>query len=326
MIKNFSYLRPSTLDEALAQLTTPAAAAYAGGTDLLGCLRDGVYEVQTVVSLTRVPELRGISTVGGDLRIGALTTLAEVARHPAVKERYAALAQAAASVGTPQLRNQGTLGGNLCQRPRCWYFRGDFLCARKGGDRCYAIGGENQYHCILGGGACFMVHPSDTATALVALGARVTIAGPRRPRAVPLESFFVLPDQNLTRENVLEAGEVVTEVVIPAPPAGLVSAYRKVRSRGSWDFALAAAAVALSFSQGRVSTARVVLGGAAPVPWRAQGAEKVLAGGRLNAQTITRAAAAAVEGAVPLERNGYKVPMLRGAVQEVLEGLARSAA
>jgi xanthine dehydrogenase YagS FAD-binding subunit len=326
MIKSFSYLRPSTLDEALAQLKAPGAAAYAGGTDLLGCLRDRVYDVQTVVSLTRVPELRGISAAGGDLRIGALTTLAEVARHPAVNQRYAALAQAAASVGSPQLRNQGTLGGNLCQRPRCWYFRGDFHCARKGGDRCYAIAGENQYHCVLGGSACFIVHPSDTATALAALGARVTIAGPRRPRTVPLESFFVLPEKNLTKENVLETGEVITEVVVPAPPAGFVSAYRKVRSRGSWDFALVAVAVALSFTQGKVSTARLVLGGAAPVPWRAQSAERVLLGSQLDAPVIARAAAAAVEGAVPLEQNGYKVPMLRGVVQEVLEGLAHPAA
>jgi xanthine dehydrogenase YagS FAD-binding subunit len=322
MIKSFSYLRPSTLDEALACLGAPGAAPHAGGTDLLGCLRDGVYDVETVVSLTRVPELRGIVSAGADLRIGALTTLAEVARHPVVKERYAALAQAAASVGTPQLRNQGTLGGNLCQRPRCWYFRGDFPCARKGGDRCYAIGGENAYHCILGGSACFMVHPSDTATALVALGARVTVAGPRRPRTVPLEAFFVLPERSLTKENVLEAGELVTEVVIPAPPAGSVSAYRKVRSRGSWDFALAGVGVALSFTQGRVSAARLVLGAAAPVPWRAQGAERALVGGRLDARTISRAAAAAVEGAVPLEQNGYKIPMFRGLVQEVLEDLA----
>jgi xanthine dehydrogenase YagS FAD-binding subunit len=171
-----------------------------------------------------------------------------------------------------------------------------------------------------------MVHPSDTATALVALGARVTIAGPRRSRAVPLESFFVLPDQNLTRENVLQPGEVITEVVIPAPAAGLVSAYRKVRARGSWDFALAAAAVALTFTEGSMSAARVVLGGAAPVPWRAQGAERVLVGSQLGASAITRAAAAAVEGAAPLEQNSYKVPMLQGVVQEALEGLARTAA
>ena len=322
MIKNFRYVRPTTLDEALARLGTPGAAAHAGGTDLLGCLRDGVSDVETVVSLTRIPALRGVRGGGADLRVGALTTLAEVARHPVVRERYAALAQAAAAVGSPQLRNQGTLGGNLCQRPRCWYFRGDFACLRKGGDRCYAIGGEDRYHCVFGGSPCFMVHPSDVATALVALGARVTIAGPRSPRTIPLESFFVLPRQNLTKENILEPGELVTEVVIPAPAAGSVSAYRKVRARASWDFALASVAVALSLTQGKVSAARVVLGAAAPVPWRAEGAERALVGTRLDGATIARAAAAAVEGAAPLEQNRYKVPMLRGLTQEVLEGLA----
>jgi xanthine dehydrogenase YagS FAD-binding subunit len=326
MIKNFVYLRPANLDEALARLGAPGAMAHAGGTDLLGCLRDGVHDVETVVSLTGIPALRGIRSTGSDLRIGALTTLADVARHPLVRERYTALAQAAAAVGSPQLRNQGTLGGNLCQRPRCWYFRGDFACLRKGGDRCYAIGGEDRYHCIFGGSPCFIVHPSDTATALVALGARVTIAGPRLPRSVPLESFFVLPQQQITQENILEPGELVTEVLIPAPPVGAISAYRKVRARASWDFALASVAVALSRSQGRVGTARVVLGGAAPIPWRAPGAEKVLVGSRLDAATITRAAAAAVEGAMPLEQNGYKVPMLRGLMQEVVEGLAHTAA
>ena len=325
MIKQFRYVRPPTLDEALARLGAPGAAAHAGGTDLLGCLRDGVSDVETVVSLTQIPALRGIRGTGSDLRIGPLTTLADVARHPLVREKYAALAQAAAAVGSPQLRNQGTLGGNLCQRPRCWYFRGDFACFRKGGDRCYAIGGEDQYHCVFGGSPCFMVHPSDTATALVALGARVTVAGPRSPRTIPLQSFFVLPQQNLTRENILEPGELVTDVVIPAPTAGSVSAYRKVRARGSWDFALAAVAVALSLTQGRVSAARVVLGAAAPVPWRAERAEEVLTGNRLDARTIARAAAAAVEGATPMAQNGYKVPMLRGLTQEVLEGVARTA-
>jgi xanthine dehydrogenase YagS FAD-binding subunit len=322
MITNFRYVRPTTLDEALAQLGAPGAAAHAGGTDLLGCLRDGVYDVETVVSLTHIPELRGIRTTGADLRIGALTPLTEVARHPLVLERHAALAQAAVAVGSPQLRNQGTLGGNLCQRPRCWYFRGDFACLRKGGDRCYAIGGEDRYHCVFGGGPCFMVHPSDTAAALVALGARVTVAGPRLPRTVPLESFFVSPEQNLTKENILEPGELVTEVVIPAPAAGSVSGYRKVRARASWDFALAAVAVALSLTQGKVSAARLVLGAAAPVPWRAERAERALVGNRLDTRTITRAAAAAVEGATPLEQNGYKVAMLRGLTQEVLQGLA----
>jgi len=165
-----------------------------------------------------VTELRGVSTAAdGALRIGALTTVAEVAVHPIVTQKYVALANAAASVATPQIRNQGTIGGNLCQRPRCWYFRGDFDCARKGGDTCYAMGGENQQHAIFGAGGCLAVHPSDTATALVALGARVTVAGPRRPRTVPLESFFLLPERNLTKENALETGELAENVLHTHP-------------------------------------------------------------------------------------------------------------
>ena len=321
MLPNFSYVRPGTLAEAIRHLGTPGAQVHAGGTDLLGCLRDGVVAAEKVVSLAGVSDLRGIADVGGELRIGALSTLAEVAGHPLVKERCAALAQAAAAVGSPQLRNQGTIGGNLCQRPRCWYFRGDFPCTRKGGDLCYAMQGENQYHCILGGSACVMVHPSDTATALVALDARVNVVGPRGRRAIPLESFFVLPDEDVTKENVLDAGEILTEVVVPAGPAGFVSAYRKVRTRGSWDFALAGLAAALSFQEGRVDTARVVLGAAAPIPWRATEAEKILAGSRLDQKSIGLAAAAAIRDAAPLEQNGYKVPMFRGLVQEVLEGM-----
>jgi xanthine dehydrogenase YagS FAD-binding subunit len=325
MLPNFSYVRPNTLAEAITHLGTPGSKAHAGGTDLLGCLRDRIDEVQTVVSLTNVAELREIGTAGDNLRIGALTTVAEVARHPLVNERYTALAKAAASVASPQLRNQGTIGGNLCQRPRCWYFRGDFLCLRKGGDTCYALGGQDQYHCLFGGAACLFVHPSDTATALVALGARVTVAGPRGVRTVPLESFFVLPEQDVTKENVLEAGEILTEVIVPAPPVGSVSTYRKVRERGTWDFAVAGLAVVLSFKEGRVETARVVLGAAAPIPWRVPHVEKLLVGKRLDQNTIESAATAAVEGAMPLGHNGYKVAMFRGLVQEVLEGLAPEA-
>jgi xanthine dehydrogenase YagS FAD-binding subunit len=321
MVPNFSYVRPDTLAEAIRHLGAPGAKVHGGGTDLLGCLRDRIQEVRTVVSLTRLAELRGIAEAGGELRIGALTTIAEVARHPLVNERCAALAQAAASVGSPQLRNQGTIGGNLCQRPRCWYFRGDFRCARKGGDTCYAMGGENQYHGIFGGSACLIVHPSDTATALVALGARVSMTGPRGTRTVPLESFFVLPEQDVTKENVLEPNEILTEVLVPAAPADFVSAYRKVRARGAWDFALAGLAVALSFKQGRVDTARVVLGAAAPIPWRAKDAEKLLVGSRLDPRTIGLVAAAAIKNAAPLEQNGYKLAMFRGLVPEVLEGL-----
>jgi xanthine dehydrogenase YagS FAD-binding subunit len=322
MLPNFSYVRPNTLAEAVKQLAAPGAKLHAGGTDLVGCLRDRVFEAQKVVSLSRLNDLRGIGEEGGGLRIGALTTIAEVARHPVVNQKYAALAKAAAAVASPQLRNQGTIGGNLCQRPRCWYFRGDFHCARKGGDTCYAMQGENQYHAIFGASTCLAVHPSDTATALVALGARVNVTGPRGSRTVPLESFFVLPEQDMTKENVLEPGEILTEVLVPAPPADFVSTYRKVRARGSWDFALASLAVALSFKQGKVETARMALGAAALTPWRAKDAEKLLVGSKVDPKTIGLAAAAAVKGAAPLEHNGYKVAMFRGLVEEVLEGLA----
>ena len=325
MLPNFSYIRPTSLAEAVDQLAKPGARAHAGGTDLVGCLRDRVFDARLVVSLARVPDLRGISKAAdGALRIGALTTVAEVAAHPLVKSQFAALASAAGLVASPQIRNQGTIGGNLCQRPRCWYFRGDFDCARKGGQTCYAMGGENQQHAIFGASTCLAVHPSDTATALVALGAQVSIAGRKGSRSVPLESFFLLPDEDMTKENVLQPGEVLTEVVVPAPRAGFVSAYRKVRTRGAFDFALAALAVGLSFRQGRVESPRIVLGAAALKPWRATDAEKALAGAKLDAKTIAQAANAAVTGATPLEENGYKIPMFRGLVQEVLEQLKPS--
>jgi xanthine dehydrogenase YagS FAD-binding subunit len=278
---------------------------------------------ESVVSLNRVAELRGIAaTPEGGLRIGALTTIADVASHPAVKEKYAALAQAAAVIASPQLRNQGTLGGNLCQRPRCWYFRGEYDCVRKGGDLCYALAGQNQYHAIFGGSSCYIVHPSDTAPALVALGASGRIAGPKGTRTIPLEQFFVLPAKDATRETVLEAGELLTEVMLPPPGPGLTSSYRKVRARGSWDFAMAGMALAVVMKEGRVQESRVVLSGVAPVPWRAPGVEKALLGQRLDGKTIARAAEAAVAGAEPLEYNEYKIPLVRGLVEEALTAQA----
>lgn len=322
MIPPFAYTRATSVREAVAALATPGARVSAGGTDLLGCARDGVFALPGVVSIGRIEALHGISEAAGGLRIGATTTIADIARHPLVTERYQALAEAAASVASPQLRNQGTLGGNLCQRPRCWFFRGGYDCARKGGDACYAMQGDNRYHCLFGGSACLIVHPSDTATALVALGASVAIAGPRGERVVPIEEFFVLPEVDVTRENVLATGELVTEVRLPAPSAGARSTYRKVRRRGAWDFALAAFAASVRTEAGKVREARLVLGAAAPVPWRAREAEKAVLGQKLDAKVVQNAAAAAVRGASPLEDNGYKVPMFRGLVEEVLSGLA----
>lgn len=323
MVTKFSYQRTTTIAAAAAAAARPNARILAGGTDLMGCLRDNVFEASRLVSLNGIKELKGIQPrTGGGLRIGALTTLTEIAENKQILQSYPVLAQAAAAVGSPQLRNQGTLGGNLCQRPRCWYFRGDFKCLRKGGETCFAEGGESQMHAILGGYKCFVVHPSDTAPALMALEAKVSITGPRGTRQIPLASFFVSPKVSLVKENVLEAGEVVTEVLLDAPQAGTRSRYRKVRERGSFDFALAGAAIVVVMAEGRVKTARVVLSGVAPVPWRSAEAEQALVGKALDAATASAAGAAAVRGAALLVENGYKVPLVRGILEETLAALA----
>lgn len=323
MLQRFSYRRVASVEEAVDASVRPGARILAGGTDLLGCLRDEVFTASTVVSISGLRELKGISArAGGGLRIGALTTLTEVGEDRQVLRAYPALAQAAASVASPQLRNQGTIGGNICQRPRCWYYRGDFHCLRKGGDSCYAVSGENEFHCIFGGAPCFIVHPSDTAPALVALDAKITIVGAKGTRTVPLSSFFVLPEKSLLKENVLEPGEVVTEILVDPPTAGTRSMYRKVRERGAFDFAMAGAAIALTLSSGKVGTASVVLSGVAPIPWRSAEAEKALVGRPLDAEAAAAAAAAAVKDASPLEKNAYKVPMIRGVLEETLAALA----
>ncbi len=323
MLHKFSYKRAATLQEAVTASARPDAHILAGGTDLLGCLRDEVFTASTVVSLNGLKEIKGISArPGGGLRIGALTTLTEIAENKKLLADYPVLAQAAASAASPQLRNQGTLGGNLCQRPRCWYFRGNFPCFRRGGDLCSAMDGENEYHAIFGGDPCFMVHPSDTAPALVALDAKVTIAGPKGPRTIPLASFYVLPKDDFLKETVLAPGEVVTEILLGPAPAGSKSVYRKVRERGAFDFAVTGAAIVVTLAARKVSGARIVLSGVAPAPWRSEAAEKAILGKPLDAAAITVAAEAAVKGASPLARNGYKIALVKGVIEEILTAMA----
>jgi xanthine dehydrogenase YagS FAD-binding subunit len=320
MTEQFTYTRPGSLQDAVSHLQSDNARIHAGGTDLLGCLRDEVFPAAKIVSISGIAELRGIrETSDGGLGIGALTTIAEVAAHPLIRERYAALAQGAASVGSPQLRNQGTLGGNLCQKPRCWYYRGEFHCLRKGGASCYAVSGENQYHCILGGQDCFIVYPSDTAPALLAFGALLRVAGPGGSRTISLEDFFVPPAEDVTRETVLAAGEIVTEIVLPPASATVRSSYRKVRARQAWDFALAGVALMFELDGGRVRKSRVVLSGVAPVPWRAREVEEIISGSALEGEVIRAAAVAAVAKASPLSKNGYKVALVQGMLAEELE-------
>ena len=231
-----------------------------------------------------------------------------------------ALAQAAEVIGSPQIRHAGTIGGNLCQRPRCWYYRNEHIvCLKKGGDRCYAAGGENKYNAILGGGPSYIVHPSDTATALVALGASVTIAGPNGMRNVPLEQFFILPTQNVTRENILKPDEIVTAILVPTSPLAARSVYLKFREKMSMDWAMAACAVSLTTSNGVVTDSRIVLGGVAPIPWRVPKAEAALKGQAVNADTLRAVAEAALDGAVPLAQNGYKVPLTKTLVRRAIQ-------
>jgi xanthine dehydrogenase YagS FAD-binding subunit len=319
MIPSFSYIRARSVDEAVRYLSLDGTKVHAGGTDLLGCLRERIFDVTTVVSIAGLKELKGIwETPAGGVRIGSLTTIAEVARSPVIKSKYRALSMAASEVASPQLRHQGTIGGNLCQKPRCWYYRGDFHCLRKGGDQCFAVEGENAYHCIFGGENCFIVHPSDTAPALAALQASVTIAGPNGQRTVPVENFHMPPSEDYTRETVLEPAEIVTEIFLPQPSEGLRSSYRKVRARRAWDFALAGVALAIVFSRDQAVDCRMVLSGAAPVPWRSAEAEKVIIGTRLDRDRAAKGAAAAVKNADPMEQNEYKIPLFRGLIEQQL--------
>jgi xanthine dehydrogenase YagS FAD-binding subunit len=322
MLPAFKYARPASLRDCVDQLGESGSVVSAGGTDLLGCLRDGVFSAERLISLTGVKELQGIRAIGTELRIGALTTLTEVAESKQVVEQYKALSQAAASVGSPQIRNQGTIGGNICQRPRCWYFRGDFPCVRKGGNDCFAVGGENVNHAIFGATGCCMVHPSDTASALIALDAHVSVVGPSGARSIPAGEFFVPPATDVTRETVLKKGDVVTEIVLPVPPQGLRSSYRKVRARGSWDFAVSGVAIALTLNKKKVESARIVLSGVAPIPWRCVEAEKLLVGHELTPKLVAQAAEAATHGAQPLSQNAYKVGLVPGVVEESLLALA----
>ena len=323
MIPSFSYLRARSIDEAARFLSQDGSRLHAGGTDLLGCLRDRVFEASTVVSIAGIEALRGIHEVpDGGLRIGALTTISEIARSPIVSAKYRALSMAAGEVASPQLRNQGTIGGNICQKPRCWYYRGDFHCLRKGGEECFAIEGENSYHCIFGGDNCYIVHPSDTAPALAALAARVTIVGPKGMRTVALEDFHVSPSTDYTVETVLEPGEIVAEIVLPPPAQGLRSAYRKVRARRSWDFALAGMATAIVFDGERVTDCRVFLSGAAPVPWHASEAAAVLKGRKLDGKVAADAAEAVLTDAEPMAHNGYKIPLFRAVIEQELMAMA----
>ena len=321
---NFSYSRPATLRDARTQLAQEhgQVALLAGGTDLLGEMKDHMLAPERLVHIKYLRELQGIRPLNTGLRIGAGTLLVELVDSPAVQQQTPLVAMAAEHVGTPQLRNMATLGGNLCQRPRCWYFRNNYPCLKRGGDRCYAAAGENEFHAILLGGPSFIVHPSDIAPALVALGATARITGATGARTVAMENFFVTPRENVRRENILLPDEILTDIEVPNAPAGSKAIYVKEMVREIWDFALCSVAAMVTLRDGVVENARIVLGGVAPIPYRATSAEAALRGQTLNEAAAAAAGEAAVEGARPLAKNGYKVPLTQAVVKRALLSLA----
>jgi xanthine dehydrogenase YagS FAD-binding subunit len=332
-MKQFDMLLPRDVAEAVRGLPTKDTYAerrrvkvLAGGQDLLGELKSHVEEPETVVNLKSVPGLDALErSPDGGATIGALATVAQLEETGWLRTAYPALAEAAATVASPQIRAAGTVGGNLCQRPRCWYYRSeDAICLKKGGDECFAYAGMNRYNAILGAGPSYIVHPSDLAPALVALEAEVKLQGPAGERVVRLEDFYTLPSESdVTKETVLAPNEVLTQVRIHAVPAMWRQTYLKVRERGAFDFALSAVAVALDVGDdGVVRNARIVLGGVAPRPWRVPAAEALLRGRKVDEAAIEAVREEALRGAEPLEHNAYKIPMTKGLITKALRKLA----
>ena len=319
----FELTKPKTTDEARELVAEkPGSVFMAGGIDLLDHLKEHLTEPRRVVDLRAAKGLDEIVALpGGGVRIGATVTLAKVAAHEAIRRTHPALAEACGSAASPQIRNVATIGGNVLQRPRCWYYRLEsYKCLKKGGDVCFAIAGENRYHVIFGGGPVYAPHPSSAAVALVAYRAAFLVEGSKGTRTLPAEEFFVLPDKDPTRENVLKPDEILLAIVLPQ--ATSKSAYAEIRERAGFDWPLVSAAVALVVEHGVVADARVVLGQIATIPWRSTAAEKALVGKPVDAATAEAAGRAAVAGAEPLSDNGYKVELTATLVRRVVASLA----
>ena len=326
-MKTFSNATAHDLRQAIslsqqAHQAGKTAAFAGGGSDLLGMVKERIVTPDVIVHLKTIKGLDQISSNGKGITIGGQATLDTISHHPVIRKQYTVLAEAAETVATLQIRNVGTIAGNVSQRPWCWYYRNGFPCFKAGGNTCFSISGENQFHAIFGGGPSFIVHPSDTAPALVALGAEFRIAGPSGERTVPAADFFVLPKVNAAHENVLAPDEILASIHIPAPKAGTKSTYHKVMDREAWTHAVVSAAVVLETDKGVCRSARIVLGGVAPIPWRLSEAEKLLAGQRITPELAAQVGEAAIKGANPLSKNAYKLPLTQATVKDTLLGLA----
>jgi xanthine dehydrogenase YagS FAD-binding subunit len=297
----------------LAAAPDGSARLIAGGTDLLTLMKAGIETPRQLIDLKPARgDLRYLLfDPDGTLHMGALTTLAEVARHPEVAARLPILLQAVRDAATPQLRATATVAGNLLQRNRCWYFRGAFTCWMKGGDECLARHGQNQHHAIFESSRCVAPHPSDVAPALLALEASVIIQGPAGTRVIPLDQLLVAPNDAARVAHRLGSDEVITEIHVPPQPEGARGVYLKAMERQAWSFALASVAAQLTLREGVAEQARLILGGVATIPWRAQAAEDALIGQRVTVELAATAADQAMASATPLSHNGYKVPLTR---------------
>lgn len=324
-MNRFKLARPKDKEQ-LAALLADARDDYAlmaGGTDLLDEIKQGVKNPGVVVDLSGLTSLSGIQKDQDGLKIGALTTISDLADSPALESEIPGLKTAALSLATPQLRNVGTVGGNLCQKPRCWYYRdGNVVCRKKGGSRCYAFNGRSKYHAIFGGSGCFIVHPSDLAPMLIALEAKATLMGTEGERTVSFDDFFQTPQVDVHKENILKPDQFLLSVTIPQSRFGTAGTYVKFKERSTWDFAVVSAAVCGKKSGEAFHDLRIVMGGVAPVPWRLKKAEKILEGKAISEENINTAADEELKEARPLKDNAYKKDLLPAVLREAFRGLA----
>jgi xanthine dehydrogenase YagS FAD-binding subunit len=325
-MRAFSNANPKNIRDAVSMLSQAhqqgrSTSIVGGGSDLLGMVKEHLVAPDVLVNLKAIRGLDRIETQSRGVKIGGLLTLDALSRDQRIRKEYTVLAEAAEKVGTPQIRNAGTLAGNVCQRPWCWYFRNGFPCLKAGGKICFSASGENQLHAIFGGGPSYIVHPSDTAPALVALDAQFHIAGPSGERVLPASEFFQLPRVDATRENVLAQDEILSAIQLPAPRPGTHSTYHKVLDREAWTHAVVSAAIVLEMDQQICRGARIVLGGVAPIPWRLPKVEAMLVGQRITPELAAQAGEASVEGAHPLAKNKYKVPLTKAVVKRTLLSL-----
>ncbi len=316
----FLYHRATSVQDAAEHLAQPGAVSLGGGTDLLVAIAEELSSPDLLVDLRGIPNSDGIrETVDGGVRIGASTRVAELAIDPLIRQRYPVLAEACEVVGTPALRHMGTVGGNLCQRPRCWYFRRGIPCLKNGGDHCPAVHGENQYLAILDAGPCYAVHPSDPAVALAALDAVVEVESRTGARRVSMSDLYASPSESVVEETVLRPGEFISGLLLPSAAAGGSQRYHKLMQREAWDFALVSVA-GVKRPDGDV---RIVLGGVAPRPWRVNSSvEEDVASGGLDEDAIATLAERALYDAKPLSKNAYKVDLAASLLRQIIAEIA----